>query len=273
VIHLSMFRGKICPVVLLLAVAVVGSAGCGSHRGSSVNVVGSTSVQPFAELLAEEYLARNPDKSVEVQGGGSTAGLQAVLTGLAHIGMCSRALTEEESSEFDGSLIARDGLAIVVNPSNPVTNLTSLQLRGLFSGKIQNWTEVGGADGPVWPITREEGSGTRDSFVHLVMDDASISRRALTQESNGAVRELVKGDPAAIGYMSLGMVGGELKTVRVDGIEPTVANVIAETYDLARPFLFVTKGEIDADARRFFDYVMSAEGQDALEREGLVRVQ
>ena len=123
------------------------------------------------------------------------------------------------------------------------------------------------------PITREEGSGTRDSFVHLVMGKERISRRALTQESNGAVKELVKGDKAAVGYMSLGMVGSELKTVRVDGVEPTAANVLAGVYHLARPFLFITQGEIRPEARRFFDYVLSEEGQEALEREGLVRNQ
>lgn len=272
---LFMFRGKIYAFLVLLVSCVFYITGCGgSHsNGSTVNVVGSTSVQPFAELLAEEYLAKNPGQNVEVQGGGSTAGLQAVRTGLSHIGMCSRTLTPEETGEFIGTLIARDGLAIVVNPSNPVTSLTLIQLRDLFSGAIQNWTGVGGVDGPVRPITREEGSGTRDSFVHLVMGDTPITRRALTQESNGAVRELVKGDPGAIGYMSLGMVGDELKAVRVDGIEPTAANVLAGTYNLARPFLFVTKGEISAEARLFFDFVMSGEGQNTLEREGLVRVQ
>ncbi len=268
-----MQAGKIVFILVMAVAGGVAVSGCGGGDSAAVNVVGSTSVQPFAELLAEEYLAKNPAENVEVQGGGSTAGLQAVVTGLALIGMCSRLLTPEESDTFRGTLIARDGLAIVVNPSNPVNDLTTIQLRDLFSGLVINWKEVGGSDSPVRPITREEGSGTRDSFVHLVMGDTSISRRALTQESNGAVRELVKGDPAAIGYMSLGMVGDELKTVRVDGIEPTVAHVLAGTYKLTRPFLFVTKGEISAEARLFFDYVMSAEGQATLEREGLVRAQ
>ncbi|HOC67378.1 MAG TPA: phosphate ABC transporter substrate-binding protein [Candidatus Hydrogenedentes bacterium] len=267
------FRGEKSSIFLLLVVGIFSIAGCSGHgRGGTVNVVGSTSVQPFAELLAEEYLAKNPTRNVEVQGGGSTAGLQAVRTGLAHIGMCSRTLTPEESGEFKGTLIARDGLAIVVNPSNPVGNLSLSQLCDLFSGAIANWQDVGGVAGPVRPITREEGSGTRDSFVHLVMGDSHITRRALTQESNGAVRELVKGDPGAIGYMSLGMVGMELKTVRIEGIEPTADNVLAGTYNLARPFLFVTKGEISAEATHFFDFVMSEEGQDTLKREGLVRV-
>lgn len=268
-----MFPGKISLALTGIIMTIILTVGCSATQTNVVSVVGSTSVQPFAELLAEEYLAKNTSESVDVQGGGSTAGLQAVVNGLADIGMCSRTLSEEESHQFEGTVIARDGLAIVVNPENMVSDLTTEQLCGLFSGTVTNWKDVGGMDSPVRPITREEGSGTRDSFVHLVMGKERISRRALTQESNGAVKELVKGDKAAIGYMSLGMVGSELKTVRVDGVEPTAANVLAGQYQLSRPFLFVTQGEIRPEARRFFEYVLSEEGQDTLEREGLVRNQ
>jgi phosphate transport system substrate-binding protein len=258
---------SLCAAVALSLVTL----GCGSKHERAVNVVGSTSVQPFAEFLAEEYMANRPGENVEVQGGGSTAGLQAVANGLADIGMCSRSLTDDETKLFTGTTIARDGLAIVVNPANPVSVLTTEQLRGLFSGAIRNWKEVGGPDGAVWPITREEGSGTRESFVHLVMGKERISRGALTQESNGAVKELVKGDPAAIGYMSLGLVGTELRAVKVDGVEPTAQNVIAGTYKLTRPFLFITQGALRPDAQQFMDYVLSPEGQNTLESEGLVR--
>jgi phosphate transport system substrate-binding protein len=244
---------------------------CRGHHGRALNVVGSTSIQPFAELLGEEYRKRNPGQLVDVQGGGSTAGLQAVATGLAHIGMCSRSLKEDESTQFTPIVIARDGLAIVVNPANPVKGLTSEQLRDLFRGQIKNWKEVGGKEGPVRPITREEGSGTRESFVSLVMGKARISRAALVQESNGAVKELVRGDRAAIGYMSLGLVGGELKTLPIDGQEPTAENVLAGKYKLARPFLFVTKGAPTPEARKFIDFVLSPEGQKTLEGEGLIR--
>jgi phosphate transport system substrate-binding protein len=247
-------------------------AGCQRTSGRKVSLFGSTSIQPFAEILAERYAKKYPGQSVEVQGGGSTAGLQAAESGLADIGMCSRSLTEKESLLFTPVLIARDGLAIVVNAGNPVGKLSLAQLRAVFAGRIANWSEVGGKDGPVWPITREEGSGTRDSFVRLVMGKESISRRALTQESNGAVKELVKGDPAAIGYMSLGLVGKELKVVAVEGIEPTVENVLAGRYHLVRPLLFVTKGACTTAAQGFVDFVLSPEGQSLLATEGLVRV-
>ncbi len=245
--------------------------GCAQEGGLAVNVVGSTSVQPFAELLAQELERKAPEEAVEVQGGGSTAGIQAIANGLAEIGMCSRLLSDEEAALYKCIVVARDGLAIVVNPQNPITNVTTDQLRGLFSGAIKNWKEVGGTDGPVRPITREEGSGTRESFVTLVMGKDKVSRGALTQESNGAVKELVKGDAAAIGYMSLGLVGSELKAIMVDGVEATSNNVLAGKYKLARPFLFVTNGTVKPEAQHFIDYVLSADGQRMLEAEGLVR--
>ena len=255
-----------------IAAAALFCAGCGNQGKRAVNVVGSTSIQPFAEFLAQEYDKKHLDQQVEVQGGGSTAGLQAVANGLADIGTCSRSLKGDEAAQFTPTTIARDGLAIVVNPGNPVNDLSLEQLRALFSGQIKNWKAVGGHDGPVRPITREEGSGTRESFVNLVMGKTDISPAALTQESNGAVKELVKGDLAAVGYMSLGLVGNELKAARVGGVEPTSANVLAGTYRLARPFLFVTKGNVRPEAQQFIDYVLSPEGQKILEAEGLVRV-
>jgi phosphate transport system substrate-binding protein len=253
-----------------VALALLGG-GCGHKTERAVSVVGSTSIQPFAELLAEQYNKENPSQRVEVQGGGSTAGLQAAANGLADIGTCSRALKPDEAEQFTPTLIARDGVAVVVNPANPVNGLTGEQLRGVFTGRIRNWREVGGRDGPVRPITREEGSGTRESFVNLVMGKERISRAALTQESNGAVKELVKGDPAAIGYMSLGLVGKELKALSVDGVVPSAENVLAGTYALVRPFLFITKGPARPQAQRFIDFVLSPEGQKMLETEGLVR--
>jgi phosphate transport system substrate-binding protein len=251
--------------------AVLAGAGCEKSSGRQVSLLGSTSIQPFAEVLAELYAKQNPGQFVEVQGGGSTAGLQATANGLADIGMCSRTLTAEEARLFTPILIARDGLAIVVNPANSVTGLSSEQLRAVFAGRVTNWKDVGGKDGPIRPITREEGSGTRESFVRLVMGKERISRRALTQESNGAVKELVKGDAAAIGYMSLGLVGTEIDAIRVDDARPTAENVLTGRYALVRPLLFVTKGAASSAAQKFVDFVLSPDGQKLLETEGLVR--
>jgi phosphate transport system substrate-binding protein len=255
-----------------LTLAVVFGAGCSGRR--TLNVVGSTSVQPFAEVLAEAYRKEFPDRlQVSVQGGGSTAGLVAVSSGLADIGTCSRSLSPDEEKQFTAVVIARDGLAVIVHRSNPVKGLSTQQIRGLFSGRIANWKEVGGADVPVWPITREEGSGTRESFVNLVMKKDRISDRALVQESNGAVKELVKGIKGSIGYMSLGLAGEEVKALEIDGAAPIAANVLSGGYPLARPFLLVTGGAPSPSAQQFIDYVLSPDGQKTLESEGLVRAE
>jgi len=262
-----------------MALAVVSLLWGGRARERTVNVIGSTSIQPFAEMLSEEYHRTWPDRKVEIQGGGSTAGLQACAEGIAEIGMCSRALKAKEAELFHGITIALDGLAVVVHPSNGVGAMSRGQIRRIFSGQTTNWKDVGGADRPIRLITREEGSGTREAFVKLVMaakDNGAdrvvrISRKALTQESNGAVKELVKHDPCAIGYMSLGLVGGELKMLAVDGVAPSPKEVAAGRYPLMRPFLFVVKGQPSGQSQDFIDFVLSASGQLILEKEGLVR--
>ena len=243
--------------------------GCGGEKREQVSVIGSTSVQPFAEMLAEEFNKQNPGIRVDVQGGGSTAGIQAVSSGLADIGSCSRTLKPEETG-FTTTTIARDGIAVIVHPTSKVSALTREQIRSIFMGSITRWSDVGGADKAIRVITREEGSGTREAFTHLVMRDARIAATALTQESNGAVRELVKNDPDAIGYMSLGLVQG-VKDVQVDGVAPTVAEVVAGRYPLVRPFLFIVKGTPSEAAEKFIDFVLSAPAQQKLEEKGLVR--
>ncbi len=260
------------PAILLAAALAFVPAGCGDRGGRSVSVVGSTSIQPFAEELSREFRVKHPEIRVQVQGGGSTAGLLALTSGIAEIGTCSRSLCEDELKSFTPITIARDGLAVVVHCSNPVNNLTSAQVLGLFSGRITNWKELGGADMKVTLVVREEGSGTRDAFTELVMGKARVPLTALVQQSNGAVREIVRNDPGGVSYMSLGMAGTDVKAVAIDGVEPTVSEVRAGRYRLARPFLFVTKGTPTPDAQQFIDFVFSPEGQGLLEKEGLVRV-
>ncbi len=260
-------------MILLVAVLLATMCfSCSENVGRPTSVIGSTSMQPFVEMLSQEFNQRHPGASVEVQGGGSTAGIEAVRNDIADIGMCSRNLTKNEP--FDAVAIALDGLAIVLHPSNPVQQLSLQEIREIFAGQsITRWNQVGGRDMPIRMITREEGSGTREAFMKLVMHNMRISRNALTQESNGAVRELVRNDPAAIGYMSLGLVMGEAKVVTVDGIAPSPATVNTRQYPLVRPFLFVMKGKPNSQAQAFIDFVLSGPGQTLLEKEGLVHVE
>lgn len=264
----SVMRGLVACVLLVWTLWAC--PGC-RRSGGAVRVVGSTSVQPFAEMLAEEFHRRNPGLRAEVLGLGSTAGLQAARDGTADIGTCSRELSAKEEPDFlPPIVIARDGLALIVHHTNNIDNLTIQQVRDLFTGKTRNWKELGGPDAPVRLITREEGSGTREAFVKLIMGKDHIATNALTYESNGAVRELVNNDPCAIGYMSLGMVkDANVKPLKINGVEPSAQAVRDGTYRLSRPFLFVMKHEPSAAAKAFIDFVMSPAGQTMLQEEGL----
>lgn len=244
------------------------AAGPGGAKGGAITVAGSTSVQPFAEKWAEAWAARKGGQ-VNVQGGGSTAGVKAAQTGAAQIGTVSRDLKPDEKG-LKEIVVARDGIAVIVNPGNAVGDLTLDQVKGIFTGATKNWKELGGADKPVTIITREEGSGTRGAFEELALKGGKIANTALVQDSTGAVREMVHSDASAVGYISLGQVNDQIKPVKLSGAEPSEANVMAKTYPLVRPFLFVTQGEPAGAAREFIDFVLSAEGQELVRKEGLI---
>jgi phosphate transport system substrate-binding protein len=264
-------------VTLALTAIIVTGCGTPSRPGGqapgsatrSLTVAGSTSVQPFAELLAEEFMTINPDVSVSVQGGGSSAGARAALTGVAQIGMLSRPLKEDERS-LQAIVIARDAIAVIVHPSNPVNDLTIDQIRDIFAGRVTNWSRVGGMDHRIDVVSREEGSGTRGSFDEIVMGDSEVTPAAIVQDSNGAVRETVAGDPAAIGYISLGLLDGRVKGIRVSGVAPSVPNIENGTYRIVRPFIFAVRGALSPHAQEFMDFVLSPTGQGLLKAEGLV---
>ena len=260
-------------VLLVAAVAAVAAMALGGRgkKGRGVMALGSTSIQPFAEALSQEFNKSQSAVYVEVQGGGSGAGLQAVVDRVAEVGMCSRALKDKEKDTYVPIEIARDGLAMVVHSTNPIDGLTKTQIADIFTGKVTNWRDLGGPDKEIHVITREEGSGTREAFEKMIMHDRPMYRRAVTQESNGAVLELVKHDLYAIGYMSLGLAK-DVKLLTVDGVEPTHENVINKSYALVRPFNFVTlRGQpISPAAQTFIDFVLSEKSQRMLEREGLV---
>ncbi|MCL2479003.1 MAG: phosphate ABC transporter substrate-binding protein [Treponema sp.] len=236
---------------------------------NAVIVAGSTSVQPYAEILAEEFMIADPSKEIDVQGGGSAAGITAVETGVAEIGMSSRALQDEELQLWSVE-IAKDGLAIIINPGNPVHSLTTAQIRGIYAYDIVNWNELGGPDKKIHVITREEGSGTRSAFEELIMADRRITPKAIVQDSNGAVRQLVGDDTYSIGFISLGLVDNTVKALNLDGIEATRENILNGTYKLFRPFLFVAKEQPHDAAQEYVDFVLSAQGQKLMSDEGLI---
>jgi len=254
---------------LVLCLSQIFLPGCHRNR-AEVSVVGSTSVQPFAEALAEEFMVSHSAERIFIQGGGSTAGIQAVLTGAAQVGMSSRKL-EESEKELISVPIIYDAIAVIVHRTNPLNNLSMDQIRKIYAGKITRWKEIEGTDRAITVVTREEGSGTRETFQNLVMGkNEEISLGALVQDSNGAIRQVVADDPNAIGFISLGLVNDRVKALKIDGIEPTLQNIRAHRYQIVRPFLFVFKSSPQGLAKEFLDYVLSPKGQELLMQEGLV---
>jgi phosphate transport system substrate-binding protein len=256
------FRGWAVGIGLLLA------AGCGPRR-ENVTLAGSTAFQPFAEKLAERFMAANPVTSVTVQGGGSTVGIQAALLGTAQIGMADLVALPTEARKLTATVVARDGIAVIVNPACTVTNLTLDQVRDLFNGTIRNWSGVGGADAPVTVISREAGSGTRSSFEQIV-GNVKLAAEALIQDANGPVRETVAKDARAIGYLSHGLVNPSVRGVSVDGEPCTTDAILAGRYRLVRPVFFLTRGPPEGLAKRFVDFVLSDEGQREIAADGLI---
>jgi phosphate transport system substrate-binding protein len=244
----------------LLFLALLAFSGCQRTQGG-LSVVGSTSVEPFAEALAEEFMNQHPREKIFVQGGGSSAGIQAVRTGAAEVGMSSRYLMKGESDLISIPIIY-DAIAVIVHRENPLGDLTLDQIRKIFSGEFTRWSEMGGKDRIITLVTREEGSGTREAFQTLIMGKKEISLGALVQDSNGAIRQVVSDDRNAIGYISLGLVNDRVKAVKIEGIEPSVENIREQRYKIVRPFLFVFKSEPKGKAKEFLDYILSPAGQE-----------
>ncbi len=243
-------------------------AGCG-RNAESVTLAGSTAFQPFAEKLAEEFMAKNPTANITVQGGGSAVGIQSALSGAAQIGMADLVELPADAQALSSYVVARDGIAVVVNPANAVTNLTLVQIRGIFNGALKNWSEVGGADAPITVVSREAGSGTRSSFEKIVQGIA-LTQDAIVQDSNGTIRETVAQDANAVGYLSHGLLNDKIKAVTVAGAVCTTEAVVAGAYPLARPVFLLTKGPATGTSKAFIDYVLGAEGQKLIADNGLI---
>lgn len=243
------------------------SSGSGS---SKISVVGSTSVTPLMEELAEAYKAIEPDVSIEIQGVGSAAGIKAATEGTADLGMSSRELKEEEKPGLEETQIALDGIAVILHPNNPVEDLTKDQIAQIFKGEITNWSEVGGSDSPIIVVSREDGSGTRSAFEELMelqqeTDGKTISLLApdaIIANSNGAVKSNIAGKENAIGYMSMGAVDDTVKASKVDGVEGVEAQVQEGNYAISRPFIVMTKGAPSDNVQKFLDFILSDEGQE-----------
>lgn len=269
--------------IVMLTFTLLFAAGCGKTNiesqeqennisedelklSGSIQIAGSTSVQPLSEELAMMFMEKYPDVKVNVAGGGSGAGIKAVQNGTSHIGASSRELKPEEKNvkEF---VIAKDAIAVIVNPANPVSDLTMDQIKRVFSGEMTNWKDLGGKDAPITVVIREDGSGTRGAFEEIVLGEYKFTDKAIIQNSTGALRTTVAGTPDAIGFVSLGALNDEVKAIKIDGVEITKENVLNGSYKIARPFIYLTKEEPEGLTKHFIDFVLSSEGQEIIERD------
>ena len=238
----------------------------------TVSTDGSTSMEKVIGALSESYMAANKDVTVNYNPTGSGAGITAVQEGTCDIGLSSRALKDEEKAAgLKETVLAYDGIAIIVHPDNPVSDLSIEQIAKLYTGEITNWKDVGGSDAEVVLIGREAASGTRDGFESITgTKEKCLYRQELT--STGDVITAVSQNPDAIGYASLAAIKDSVKALSVDGVTPSEATVKDGSYPVQRPFVLVTvEGKtLSAAAQSFFDYATSADAADIIAKAGAV---
>lgn len=240
-----------------------------------ITMAGSTSMEKLANATAESFMAKYPDVTVTAEFTGSSAGVESVLAGSVDIGNSSRNLKDEEKAAGAvENIVAIDGIAVVTDKDNTVTGLEKQQLIDIYTGKIKNWSEVGGADQAIVVIGREAGSGTRGAFEEIleVVDGCAYASEL---DSTGAVMAKVASTPGAIGYVSLDVVDDTVIALALDGVEATAENIKAGNYFLSRPFVMATKGEISEQSeavQALFDYLASDEGKELIASVGLITV-
>ena len=266
----SIIATVILAVMLIAVIPLL--VGCGGGTTTTIKEAGSTTVQPLAEKLAAAFEVDNSNITVDIQGGGTAVGITSCNDGTVDIGAASRELKSTDP-QLVTHLIARDGIAIVTQPSNTVTRLTKQQIRDIFSGNITNWKDVGGANANIVVVAREEGSGTRTAFQDLVMGaNVSITTRAILQLSTGAVKTTVSSTPNSVGFISLGFVDSSVKALAVDGVTATEANAKSGTYPIIRSLYFLTKTQPTGDIKKFLDFCTSDEGQSIVTEEGYISI-
>ena len=255
--------------------AAAGSTASSTAAALSGNVAtgGSTSMKNIIAALTEGFAEVEPGVTVSYDPTGSGAGITGATDKTLDIGLSSRALKDDEKVDVDGTTIALDGIAIIVNNASKVENLTVDQLKQMFTGEITNWSEVGGDDGEIVLIGREAGSGTRDGFESIV-DVKDSCKYAQELTATGAVISAVEANPLAIGYASLSAVGDTVKMVTVGGVECSEETVKDGSYEVQRPFVFVTNKSVtlSEQAQAFFDFATSADAADLIRTAGAVPV-
>lgn len=265
---------KIVTFITIFTLALTAMTGCGKADSGTVSTDGSTSMEKVIGALGESFEENNSGVTFTYNPTGSGSGITAVSEGRCDIGLSSRNLKEEEKAQgLAETILALDGIAVIVNPDNPINDLDLETIGRIYKGEITNWRDIGGDDEEIVLIGREAGSGTRDGFESITgTEDACIYRQELT--STGDVITTVAGNPAAIGYASLASVKETVKALSVGGIIPSEETVKDGSYVIQRPFVLVTKNDtkLSETAQKFFDYITSPDANDIISSAGAVPV-
>lgn len=273
---------KLMMIATALTLAVGVMTGCGADSSSNekgagasqtVSTDGSTSMEKVIGFLSEAYMEENGNIKVTYNPTGSSAGIQAVSEGRCDIGLASRDLKDEEKAKLEGTVVAIDGIGIIVNPENSVKDLSIEQVGKIYTGEITNWKEVGGEDAPIVCIGREAASGTRDGFEEVTgTKDACKYAQELT--STGDVVQTVSGNPNAIGYASVASANDSVSLLSIEGVAPSTKTIQDGEYKIQRNFVLVTKKDasLSEAAQEFFDFATSEQADDLITQAGAVPV-
>lgn len=256
---------KIGVTGLLITMMGIMIIGCGNKESYTfkISISGSTSVGPLVGKLAEAYKVKNDEVIIEINETGSSAGIKDVSNGVANLGMSSRDLKDKEKESVEATAIAYDGIAIIINKDNKLKNLTKEQIKGIYTGKYTNWSQVGGENAPIVVVSREEGSGTRAAFEEIIgYKSEELLKEAQIADGSGNIKINIKGNKNAIGFVSFEYLDDSINALKIDGIDPTAENVRSKQYLLSRSFLIINKkDDISKKSNEFIDFILSDEGQ------------
>ncbi|MFO8062805.1 MAG: PstS family phosphate ABC transporter substrate-binding protein [bacterium] len=260
--------------ILISILAITGIVFAGQ-----ITITGSTTVFPIAQKSAEMFMEANPEINISLRGGGSGTGIAALINGQTDIANASRSmktkerkLARENGINVVENIVARDGMAVVVHPTNNIDKITIEQMKSIYTGEIENWSDLGGKDKPIVILSRDYSSGTFEVFKELVLEGDKVSDNSLLLASNKAVQTTVADTPGAIGYIGIGYINETVKTLKLNGVLPTTETVNDRTYKLSRPLFMYTNGQPSGDLGQFMEFIFSQQGQTIVEEVGYIPV-
>ncbi|MCM8823499.1 MAG: phosphate ABC transporter substrate-binding protein [Candidatus Omnitrophica bacterium] len=263
-------------VKLLILTITLMSFGLNAY-GEKIILEGSTTVLPIAQKAAEVFMKSKPKANISVRGGGSGVGIASLIDGNCDIANSSRPIRPSEldkaiarGKDIKAHVIAMDGIAVIVHPSNKIKGLTKKQIKDIYTGKISNWSQLGGDNQKIVVVSRDSASGTFEAFGELALDKEKVRPDAIMQASNQAVVSVVAKTSGAIGYVGLGYIEPSVKALEINGVMPSKETVLTEKYPIARPLFMYTNGAPQGLVKEFIDFIKSVQGQRLVDEDGFV---